>query len=50
MDITWKEPTSDGGAPIEKYIVEKREKGGKGPWLRVRYFWKDILITNVTIF
>ncbi len=31
--MTWKTPESDGGAPIEKYIIEKREKG-KGPWMR----------------
>jgi hypothetical protein len=29
MDIAWKAPENDGGADIEKYIVEKREKGGK---------------------
>lgn len=32
MDLAWKAPESDGGAPIEKYIIEKREK--KGPWIR----------------
>lgn len=33
VELTWTPPESDGGAPIEKYIVEKREKG-KGPWLK----------------
>ena len=33
VELTWSPPESDGGAPIEKYIVEKREKG-KGPWLK----------------
>ena len=32
IEIAWREPSSDGGAPIEKYVVEKREKGSKGPW------------------
>jgi hypothetical protein len=32
--LSWKAPESDGGAPIEKYVVEKREKG-KGPWQKV---------------
>jgi hypothetical protein len=33
IDIEWKAPDSDGGAPLEKYLVEKREKG-KGPWVK----------------
>ncbi|CAH1785276.1 unnamed protein product [Owenia fusiformis] len=27
-DISWAPPKDDGGAPLEKYIIEKKEKGG----------------------
>uniref|UniRef100_A0A7E4VU92 non-specific serine/threonine protein kinase n=1 Tax=Panagrellus redivivus TaxID=6233 RepID=A0A7E4VU92_PANRE len=27
IDIAWKPPTNNGGAPIQHYVVEKREKG-----------------------
>lgn len=33
IDITWKPPKSDGGAPIEKYLIEKKEKN-KGTWTK----------------
>lgn len=26
--IKWEPPKSDGGAPIQKYIIQKRPKGG----------------------
>ncbi len=29
--MEWEKPSSDGGAPIEKYIIEKRETP-KGEW------------------
>lgn len=35
IDISWKAPSSDGGAPIEKYIIEKKEKS-KGSWIKVK--------------
>ncbi|CAF4189098.1 unnamed protein product [Rotaria sp. Silwood2] len=27
VDLQWKTPDSDGGAPIERYVIERREKG-----------------------
>lgn len=33
IDIEWKAPEKDGGAPIEKYIIEKKEKN-KGNWTK----------------
>jgi hypothetical protein len=43
VDLSWTPPESDGGAAIEKYVVEKREKGGKGPWMRVNQ--SNLLLT-----
>lgn len=31
IDLKWKPPEKDGGAPIEKYIIEKKDKT-KGTW------------------
>jgi len=31
VDLQWQTPESDGGAPIEKYVIERREKG-KDQW------------------
>lgn len=35
VDLEWRKPTSDGGAPIEKYIVQARDKDGRA--------WADVL-------
>lgn len=29
VDLEWKAPQSDGGAPIEKYIIQMRDKSGR---------------------
>lgn len=30
MDLAWSAPKSDGGAPIEKYIIQMHDKAGRG--------------------
>ncbi len=29
VDLEWTPPENDGGAPIEKYIIEKKDKHGR---------------------
>ncbi len=29
VDLQWQAPATDGGAPIEKYVIEKRSKYGR---------------------
>ena len=36
IDISWEEPNDDGGALIQHYIVEKREKGECG-YIHVKF-------------
>ncbi len=28
VDLEWKPPTNDGGAEIEKYVIEKKDRFG----------------------
>ncbi|XP_072180965.1 twitchin-like [Diadema setosum] len=39
MDIAWTAPDSDGGSPVNGYIIEKKEKTGK---------WTKVVKTNTT--
>ena len=41
VDLKWEPPKNDGGAPVTKYIIEKKPKGGN--WEKV---WKLKMITR----
>lgn len=30
VELAWKAPASDGGAPIQKYIIQMHDKAGRG--------------------
>lgn len=36
VELGWSPPVNDGGAPIEKYIIEKKEKG-QPTWEKVKH-------------
>ena len=36
-EIKWTPPASDGGSPISKYVIEKKEKG---------LFWQKVIFFN----
>lgn len=46
VEISWRPPKNDGGAPIEKYIVEKKEKGSD-KWEKVRPYHNFSALTLV---
>lgn len=35
IEIAWKAPKKDGGAPIQGYNIERKEKGDKGRWVKI---------------
>ena len=45
-DLKWKAPSSDGGAPITGYVIEKKEKGS-GKWIKAAETKGDTL-THIT--
>jgi hypothetical protein len=32
IDLKWPKPADDGGAPVEKYVIQKRDKGERSGW------------------
>lgn len=47
VDLEWTPPKDDGGAPIEKYIVQMRDKEGR-QWVDVAKVPGDRTATKVT--
>jgi hypothetical protein len=39
IEVGWRKPTNDGGAPIKGYNVERKEKGSK-KWIKLN---KDLI-------
>ncbi len=48
ITLAWKPPPDDGGAKIEKYILEKKPKGSNR-WQKVPGMW-PLIILNGFIF
>lgn len=47
VDLEWTPPKDDGGAPIEKYIVQMRDKEGR-QWIDVAKVPGDRTVAKVT--
>ena len=46
VEIGWKKPSNDGGAPIKGYLVERKEKNSK-KWNRIN---KDLIKVRIVFF
>lgn len=47
VELKWDKPKDDGGAPVEKYIIEKRKKGAQ-KWHKAKEVPGTTTVTTVT--
>jgi hypothetical protein len=50
IDLKWPAPKDDGGAPVEKYVIQKRDKGEGTGWATAMTVPGDRLVRSLSGF